>query len=135
MTIRAAARELGVSESTIRRWVQNGAPCIRQGESGRGRGALVHVSDLERRRRGGLKPDRVLDRVAEAMLEAYRCEANQGLPAHRLFPAMPKEGKAAMLYAYAYHRVHLKLTGMPPDDNALPEPIEQLLRIVRTAHE
>ena len=40
-----------------------------------------------------------------------------------------------MLYAYAYHRVHLKLTGTPPDDNALPEPIEQLLRIVRTAHE
>lgn len=43
-----AARSLGKSEATVRRWVREGAPCARPGRAGRNGGALVVVEDLQR---------------------------------------------------------------------------------------
>ena len=44
------------SETTVRRWLQRGAPTVRPGEAGRGKGALVDVVALERWRTEAAKP-------------------------------------------------------------------------------
>jgi hypothetical protein len=43
LPIHEAARELGVSVPTLRRWVAQGAPTVRAGWVGRGNGSRVHV--------------------------------------------------------------------------------------------
>jgi hypothetical protein len=53
VSLAEAARELGKSEETLRRWVREGAPTARLGESGRGRGSRVDPEALRHWRKGG----------------------------------------------------------------------------------
>jgi len=127
--LRTAARELGVSASTVRRWIQHGAPCVHPGESGRGKGALVRVGDLRRWRVGFVDEGRTLERIAETMLDAHLREFMNGKPAWVALDV--REWKAAFVLVNAYCRAHAKLTGTWPDEAAFPAPIEQLMRIAR----
>jgi hypothetical protein len=70
LKFRDAARALGVSESQLRRYVDDGAPVLRRGGRGRGRAALVDVEAIaawRRSRDGGqaLPNDRVVMLAAE----------------------------------------------------------------------
>lgn len=71
-----AARELGRSPATLRRWIGEGAPCASPGGPGRGRGALVDVAALRRWRALGGAPavqhEEWLALVAEALLAYHR---------------------------------------------------------------
>ena len=76
-----AARALGVSTSTLRRWVRDGAPVARRGRRGRGCRALVDPVAVQAWREGerGDADDalrelagRVPEMVGDAMAEAHR---------------------------------------------------------------
>jgi len=75
LTLAAAARELGVDVSTVRRWVERGAPCEMQGAPGRGNGARVDLGALRRWRAGeapAVQHAEWLGRVADALLAFHR---------------------------------------------------------------
>lgn len=79
MRLTDAARELGISVSTLRRWLAAGAPCV-AGRAGRGNGAHVDVELIRRwreaRRAGALDVGTVTARLhartAEAVFTAWR---------------------------------------------------------------
>ncbi|MGE5534961.1 MAG: hypothetical protein ACM3W7_05545, partial [Acidobacteriota bacterium] len=81
---------LGVTPSTLRRWLAAGAPCERRGESGRNRGALVDIAELERWRRREGTADELMRRVLVAALDFH------GARRHRLVGLTDAE--AAALY-------------------------------------
>jgi transposase-like protein len=100
VTIRTAARVLGVSASQIRRWVQQGAPaaCER-------RPRTVNVEDLRAWRQG---PDS-LTALAAALLDTLRRDCGEGMTAPRLLGI--DDARAAALLLVAFDRAHHALTG------------------------
>lgn len=98
VSISSAAHRLGKSPSTVRKWLREGAPCERPGESGRGHGARVVVADLLEWR-AGIKPDLgVVDRrekLANCMREFLRRDCGAGVPWPRAIGV--QEAKAAAL--------------------------------------
>ena len=100
VSLSAAARELGISESTARRDVRSGAPVVRTGGAGRGHGAMV---DLDKYRAWHASnqaveapASEVSERIAETLLELHR----QGL--HRL--AELRDDVAAALFLAIHER-------------------------------
>jgi len=79
MKLAAAARELGISASTLRRWLAAGAPCV-AGRAGRGNGAHVDVEAVlrwrEARRAGTLDVGSLASELhaqtAKAVFTAWR---------------------------------------------------------------
>jgi hypothetical protein len=77
-SIPAAARTLGVSEATLRRWLRVGAPVARRGGRGRGRRTLVDAAAIEAWRGCGKASDALVvfaaelpELVADAVHEAF----------------------------------------------------------------
>lgn len=67
----AAARELRVSEITLRRWVRDGAPVVLRGGRGRGNATLICPDAVRAWRDGGvvgLSPEDIAGAVADAAL-------------------------------------------------------------------
>lgn len=133
LSIRDAAVVLGVVPSTVRRWVQRGAPSVRPGEGGPGRGALVRIRELESWRRGSADYGLALERVADALLEVHQRDAGCGVSAHKQY-GVDEEASAFQLLQ-VWDRVYRKLAGQDLDEfyeldeAALPDSIAQLLRI------
>lgn len=85
MPLTEAARALGVYPSTLRRWIQRGAPCERLGGVGRGNGSLVDVEAIRRWRSGGndVGASELLAELDEAMVDFLRRSSGlDGQPAH-----------------------------------------------------
>src|SRR5580693_2208330 len=79
VSLRVAAAALGVNECTVRRWVQQGAPCVRAGAPGRNCGALVDLAAMRRWRaeRAGAEiavpGDSVIrETIARGLLAAFK---------------------------------------------------------------
>lgn len=79
LPIAAAAEELGISPSTLRRWItSSGAPVVRRGRQGRGNATLVDIEAMRIWREGGEAAiclelaAAVPDLIAAAMDEALR---------------------------------------------------------------
>lgn len=129
VSIKAAARELGRSVATVRRWVREGAPTVRLGEVGRGRGSLVEAEALRRWREGTpASPEGLtLATVAAALYDAYR-----RAPEGHSQPAWAELGlshqQAAVLLVEAYREIARSVEGRYPD--ALPEEMARLASIV-----
>jgi len=77
--LRAAAAELGIGETTLRRWLRAGAPLSRRGARGRGRAALVDVTAIRAWRQPasvGIDPQVLAaslpERIATALHDAHR---------------------------------------------------------------
>lgn len=105
VSIAEAARQLGRSNATIRRWVARGAPCVSPGESGRGKGAVVKVADLQRWKAAGNAPDVThtewLSRLAEAMMAFHRTQDYRVIG----LAEWQHAGYLCGLYSYIAHRV------------------------------
>jgi hypothetical protein len=78
VSLASAAAELEVGVSTLRKWLQAGAPCESPGTAGRGRGALVSVAALR-----GWRAARTAPAVAESPADALRLVAASFLAFHR----------------------------------------------------
>ncbi|KQP35863.1 helix-turn-helix domain-containing protein [Pseudorhodoferax sp. Leaf274] len=119
VTCAEAAAQLGVSPSQVRRWVQAGAPVVREG-----RPMLVEVADLQRWRQ--FQAADALDALAIAMLHSVRCEMADGRTAPQLLSI--DERRAAALMLAAYRRAHSEMTGRDGDTEVC-DAIAQLRRI------
>lgn len=103
-----AARELGKSPATLRRWIAQGAPCEQPGEPGRGNGALVDPARLARWKAGveATSEAEAMRQLAVNLRDYHR--RNLGaLPAH-VHIGIPAEKAAAylaVLYRYLANRV------------------------------
>jgi len=111
----AAAAELEVRPDTLRSWIRDGAPCVRQGGRGPGRAALVDP-DLVRawRDRGaGDGPLVRLDEgsIARGLAVAYRACSGIGIT----------QRQAAMVLAITYDAIVRSVTGHPPGEPYPPE--------------
>lgn len=126
LTINRAARELGKSASTVRRWVQRGCPCVRPGEVGRGKGAILNLQDVITWRGGGgvfqASDDERLEFLAGVLMDVLRRDE-----IHERIGITASE-MAGML-VLIYERYHKNLTHEPVDRQKLPPEIAQLLAI------
>lgn len=125
ITISSAARMLKRSESTIRRWVQRGCPCVRPGETGRGKGAILNLSDVMRWRGGGvaeISPDERLQSVATVLMD---CLKRDGI--HERIGITGRE--LAGLLVLVFERYYKNLLHEPVNPEKLPPEIVQLLAV------
>lgn len=123
VTINKAAIALGKSPSTVRRWIQKGAPTVRPGEVGRGKGSIVRVKDLLQWRGAVQVPYKErLDFIAGVLMDCLRRdEVGERIEITRR--------QAAGLLALVYERYHKNLTHEPLDRKELPPEIKQLCAI------
>lgn len=121
-----AARELGLSPSTVRRDVRRGAPVISQGGTGPGRATRLVLADYERWRRGDPLTWQAVDALEAAMLDLLKRDAGDGRPMH-VELGIPERNAAAMLLAL-FERFHQRFAGSAPA--RLPEAIEQRVRVL-----
>lgn len=128
LPIAQAARALGTSETSLRRWIKAGAPVARRGRRGRGHVTLIDVAAVEAWRAGG--DDAALRDLAARLPELL---GDAMVEAHRLAP--DKRGAAWMacaswqlaLYAINDHLAE-RLGELPPPQ--VPESIERLRKII-----
>jgi hypothetical protein len=132
LPLRDAAKVIGRSDSTLRAWLAEGAPCVREGQPGRNRGALVDPLALVRwrretsRRREVLCPDATPDdliaRATSGLVDAYKLGPYDE-PAYRSLGL--DDYQAAALLAHTFLHVARHLTGRTPD--VLPRALQTLL--------
>jgi hypothetical protein len=126
VTIGVAARRLGKSPATLRRWLQDGAPAARPGRPGRNCGALVHVDDLARWKSGvaAVSSAATLDLVARALRAVLQRNAI-GFESPAPFLTGVRDDQAAALLVEVWKRVALDLLkeipSPGPDIKALGE--------------
>jgi transposase-like protein len=135
ITIANAARELGVDDQTVRRWIRkDGAPCAALGGPGRGRGALVNVEDLKRWRaaRAGIDvgsaaaPDFAAI-VARGLMRAFR-RGTQGETDPTWARLADKRSRAAIILGDAYLSIIFEMTGREPAEwSSIPAEIKTLI--------
>jgi hypothetical protein len=126
-----AAHALGVSASTLRRWIAEGAPVARRGRRGRGRSTLVQVAAVTAWR----APGRPHPSLAAALARGLERSAVAVADAHRELNGPHKVASAGPMVASWYltgaalidalREVDPQLT----DIRALPEPLERLHKL------
>jgi len=133
VSIAEAARQLGVVDATVRRWVREGAPCVELGSVGRHNGSRVNVAALVAWRGSGGKfcstdrnQDELLMTIAGALRDTLLRDAGEGESAAVLLGI--DRGRAAALLIVAYERIHRSMTGL--DAATYPPEIEHLRSIV-----
>lgn len=127
-----AASELGVAESTLRRWLAAGAPVAQRGRRGRGCRTLI-CPDAVRAWRAATGREAVLIEISNAMPELI---ARAAMESWRQAQGVDKRRLAGVTAAGWFiatsavldhlHRLH---PAIAPDPRALPEPIQLLRKI------
>ncbi len=127
VNLATAARELGKSPSTVRRWIVAGAPTRRLGEAGRSKGSLVCVADLRawKLAQDGItvQPAIDFDVIANGLLAAYK-RGNRGESDPVWSDLCVDKRDAALVLFYAYVSIVRTLTGREPE--TFPEAMETL---------
>ena len=110
--LNSAARELGVSRITLRRWIQAGAPVIRPGRPGPGKGTLVLPDALRRWRAREVQEPQ--DSIARGIANAYgRAPEGYSQPAWAELGLSHRQ--AAALLIEAYREIVRTATGRYPE--------------------
>ena len=126
ISINKAAKMLGKTPSTVRRWVQKGCPCVRPGETGRGKGAILSLDDVMAWRGGGhvmASDDERLQFIATVLMDCIKRDE-----VHLRVDVTQRE--MAALLVLVFQRYWLNLTHRAIDElQDLPEEIKQLLAI------
>jgi hypothetical protein len=134
VTTATAARAFGKSPATIRRWILQGAPCARRGESGRGRGALLDLEQVRawRAARAGIADVKhgadlndTLNRIAKGLWRAFK-RGTRGESEPTWSRLGDKSSRAAIMYADAFLSIVFELTGTEPSPETLPAEIQTL---------
>lgn len=127
-TLPEAAAELGISASTLRRWIASGAPVARRGRRGRGCRTLVCPADIRAWRAARHDPDAAVVALAAALPEIL------GDAAYEAFRLAPDKRGAAWALAAAWRLSlssvadHLQIDDA---DIALPDSVERLAKIAQ----
>lgn len=129
MGIVEAAKALKKNPATLRKWIQQGAPCLEPGEVGRGHGAQVDLAALQRWRARKLMlktserdDGEILVLLARSFGDALRRDG-----AHDRVDIA--EAQAAGFLALVYERCWMNLTMKPRHELVLPPEIERMCAI------
>ncbi|HZO22277.1 MAG TPA: hypothetical protein VFB37_07195 [Steroidobacteraceae bacterium] len=139
VSLAKAARELQLHAATLRRWVREGAPVWQEGAAGRGKGALVVVTEIAAwrvqmaaRRAVGTEVEFVAPpdgaealqrKIAQALWRALtRGRHDESEPLHALLGV--SSPKAFALCLRSYKEIHQELWGEWPTPNQLPPEME-----------
>lgn len=132
--IDTAAEALGVSKTTLRRWVAAGAPVAHRGGRGRGRSTLVDIAAVQAWRRQGEDARADLARVLACEMSELVGEAVS--EAFRLAPDKRDARGAAWVACAAWQHVvsalmdRLRMENAElPDVETVPESMERLRKI------
>lgn len=128
-----AARELGISSSTLRRWIEkDGAPVAQRGRRGRGCRTLICPTAV-RAWRAATGREAVLIEISNAMPEliaeavAKSWQEARGIDKRRLAGILSATWfVAASAVLEQLHRLH---PATAPDPRSVPEPIQRLRKI------
>jgi len=127
ISINRAAKVLNKTPSTLRRWIQKGAPTVKLGSVGRDNGSLVNIADLQRWRGGGVTAtennDELLSRLAVALLDTIRRDE-----AHIRVGISEKQ--AASLLVLVYQRYYRNLVNEQVDIERLPEEMKHICAVL-----
>lgn len=128
-----AARELGISSSTLRRWIEkDGAPVAQRGRRGRGCRTLICPTAVRAWRAATGREAALIEisnampeLIARAAMESWR--QAQGVDKRRLAGVMAAGWFIATSAVLDHlHRLH---PAIAPDPRTLPEPIRRLRKI------
>ncbi len=126
-----AAREMGLTTATLRRWVQQGAPTERPGSVGRNHGALVDPAALRRWRYGEPGAPRsdmeAIETIAQAFEDFFRRDSGLDAPAHRCLGIPDREAAALLVVLFEY--VWQRLVGRELTAEDAPAQIARLRAI------
>jgi len=137
VTVREAARALGVSRTTVQTWVRGGAPTCSLGSVGRSHGSRVDLEELRAWRAGRAlrvpAPKSVLGSwfdpgiVAAALWKLYvrPTREDRTLPSWKLYRLAPAE--TAALLVDVFQALHREAIGRFADE--LPPEMTKLLSI------
>lgn len=120
VSLREAARALDVDVSTLRRWIQRGAPTVNgPGEVGRGNGSEVDPEAV-RRWKDGTPATLDLEALAVALWDVLRRDQADALTGIT-------ERQCAGVLVLVFDRMFMNLTHQAPDLATLPARVRQLL--------
>lgn len=126
ISIAEAAKALRKDVSTVQKWIQKGAPCRSPGQPGRGRGAIVNISDLVRWKTGTLgriDDDEQIGRLAAVLWDVFLRDSG----GDRI--GITKRETAGLLIL-VFERFHRNVTHEPvPELEKLPEEIKKLFHV------
>jgi hypothetical protein len=126
-----AARELGIGESTLRRWLAAGAPAARRGGRGRGRRTLIDPEAVRAWRRQGSADRADLARILAG--ELPELVGNACAEAYRIAPDKRNGAWIAVAgWQMMIGTITDRLRAHDPDlpeINVIPESIERLRKI------
>lgn len=136
VSVAEAARQLGVSAPTVRRWVAEGAPTVQLGRAGRGNGSRVDPDELRAWRAGGVAPrdDVVILAGLAAGIRATFVEEVEGYgrPAHAVVGLRGID--AAGYLVCVFMCCARSVIGRVPSEDEIPAAIRDLVAIAKTAH-
>lgn len=131
VTVAEAARALGTSEQTVRNWLARGAPCVRPGSAGRGRGALVDPAALRswRNREEPEPAAEQLEALAKTLLNVFHADGAlepDPLPAWQSLGLRRTDVAAVLLLIW--RRAFFDATGELPTE--LPAELQALFGVL-----
>lgn len=121
-----AAKALKKDLSTVQKWIARGAPTVRPGSPGRGKGAVVNLKDLLRWRAGDFAQDdheEILERLAVAMWDTFLRDDLAGR-----IGITKKESAGALILMFERFYKNLK-HGPVPELEKLPETMRKLFHV------
>jgi hypothetical protein len=126
ISLLAAAKALNKTPKTLLGWIKAGAPCVREGEIGRGHGTLVNLEALQQWRAAhvapGLRQQTQRQQLQALAISLMRCYRND----QAAQVVGTTEQQAAGLLLLVYERLAKDLTGEPVTVGDLPEEMKLL---------
>ena len=124
ISIDEAAKALNRTPSTVRRWIRNGCPTVRLGETGR-EGSLVMLDDVQRWRAGlsGVGDDNELQQIADSLLDTIKRDE-----VYERAGISERQAAIVLLLAFQRYFRNTKHRQIEKED-VLPDAIEQICTI------
>lgn len=127
-----AARALGISPATLRRWMREGCPVASRGRRGRGLAAMINPGEVRAWRQAGER-EAVLLALASSLPDVLAGGIEK---AHQLAEGTDKRRLAGILAgawflasAAILETLHELHPAIAPDPRAVPDKIERLRKI------
>ena len=121
LPLAAAARQLGKSPGTLRRWIRSGCPALAGGR-GHGKGSRVDLAAVRAwRDRKAPSSDAQLRDLAAVMLDFYRRGMEPDAPGQRVLGISNPKAAAFLCFLWQYAARRLKAELTAPEIELLAE--------------
>lgn len=139
VSTKEAARQLGISQATMRRLIREGCPVEDLGYGAPGKGSMVDPVKVAawkaRRKLGGIEERNELSIMAEHLRDFVKrdCGLFDGEPSRAHQIAKISESAAALYSVLFWRYAYVRLLGRGPEEWEVPRAIHELLRMCERA--